>query len=292
MTVGIYSIKNKANDKIYIGQSVEIKKRKRAHFNYLKNNKHPNKYLQNSFNKYGKNNFDFEILTECKPEELDDLEVMYIKRFNSIDLKNGYNLREGGNKTTFSKETKEKMSQSWKKRFEDKEKTIQFFSDMNRTISLDVVAKIKKMLYEDIQVDEISEVTNVSADKINHIFNIQSFKHICPEYNTYLSIRGQTKRKKLIRDVMRMYVDNCTYQSIANKHGMHLRTAIRIVAANKEWFHEVQRDNVIAYRKMKLIRQVMTMNKFGKSKTYISRLLGISRSTVGEIMKENDRCDN
>ena len=62
MNSGIYKIENLINGKIYIGSSVDLLGRKNAHFSQLNRNIHGNKKLQNSFNKYGKDNFNFKIL--------------------------------------------------------------------------------------------------------------------------------------------------------------------------------------------------------------------------------------
>lgn len=66
MNSGIYIIRNLANDKVYIGKSKNIKQRKNTHFSALKLNKHNNQHLQNSYNKYGKNNFEFDVLEYCE----------------------------------------------------------------------------------------------------------------------------------------------------------------------------------------------------------------------------------
>ncbi|MHA1342378.1 MAG: GIY-YIG nuclease family protein [Promethearchaeota archaeon] len=66
---GIYQILNKINNKIYIGSAVDLKQRKNSHFNTLDKNKHWNKYLQRSYNKYGKENFKFQILLYCNKKE-------------------------------------------------------------------------------------------------------------------------------------------------------------------------------------------------------------------------------
>ena len=112
---GIYKITNKVNDKVYIGQSVDIYKRWDAHINTSndKNKKEYNYPLYSAFRKYGIENFDFEILEVCDKETLDDLEIKYIKEYNSCTLdKNGYgyNQNHGGkngyheNKITEEKE--------------------------------------------------------------------------------------------------------------------------------------------------------------------------------------------
>jgi group I intron endonuclease len=48
----IYKIRNKFNNKVYIGQTIEYRKRISRHKSALKNNKHKNAYLQNSYNFY------------------------------------------------------------------------------------------------------------------------------------------------------------------------------------------------------------------------------------------------
>lgn len=95
---GIYKITNLINNKCYIGQSTRLSIRKRGHFRDLENGKHINKHLQRSFNKYGENNFKFEILQYCIPDELDELEKFYISKYNSCDEHFGYNIESGGNK--------------------------------------------------------------------------------------------------------------------------------------------------------------------------------------------------
>lgn len=67
---GIYWIRNKQNNKIYIGSSKNIRKRFLEHKWALKNNKHLNNRLQNSFNKYGLDSFEFLIILKCHPDML------------------------------------------------------------------------------------------------------------------------------------------------------------------------------------------------------------------------------
>ena len=93
---GIYCITNQINDKKYIGQSINIKKRLSNHKYYLKKGTHINKHLQASFNKYGINNFSFEILHECEPEQLDEMEIKLIKKYDTTNDKKGYNHEYGG----------------------------------------------------------------------------------------------------------------------------------------------------------------------------------------------------
>lgn len=79
---GIYYIKNKINNKIYIGSSKNIYNRKAQHYSELRGNYHENIFLQRSWNKYGEENFEFGILEEVKNiNELYAREQFYIDKY-------------------------------------------------------------------------------------------------------------------------------------------------------------------------------------------------------------------
>lgn len=67
---GIYKIQNIINGNFYIGQSVNLGRRRTNHFYELRHSKHGNEHLQRAFNKYGEENFIFEIILYCEPDEL------------------------------------------------------------------------------------------------------------------------------------------------------------------------------------------------------------------------------
>ena len=94
---GIYKITNLVNKKMYIGQAVNIEiSRWKKHKSLLRNNRHWNKHLQASWNKYGENNFIFEIIIECHSEVLNDSEEYFISYYNTQNNKFGYNKTTGG----------------------------------------------------------------------------------------------------------------------------------------------------------------------------------------------------
>lgn len=98
MTIGIYKITNKINQKHYIGQSVNIENRWNKHKSDMYKKSYP---LYLAFNKYGIENFSFEIILECTKEELNDKEVEYIEKYDSFY--NGYNQTLGGQNPTYFK---------------------------------------------------------------------------------------------------------------------------------------------------------------------------------------------
>ena len=90
---GIYMIKNIKNNKVYIGSSIHVYKRRRSHYSKLRKNEHYNRYLQFSWNKYKEENFKFEtIQLNIKKEHLHLMERYYIRKYRSLDKKYGYNL--------------------------------------------------------------------------------------------------------------------------------------------------------------------------------------------------------
>lgn len=110
---GVYKITNVINSKIYIGSALFLHKRKNQHFHLLRINSHHSKYLQNAVNKYGINNFKFEIIEYCKKEELLNKEQYYID-----NLKPSYNIRTVAHSQLGCKHTPEtilKMKESSKK---------------------------------------------------------------------------------------------------------------------------------------------------------------------------------
>lgn len=84
MKSGIYQIKNLVNNKVYIGSTVNFELRWNLHKSRLRNNIHHSKYLQRSYNKYGKDNFVYEILFTCLRQDLIRLEQYCINNYNPL----------------------------------------------------------------------------------------------------------------------------------------------------------------------------------------------------------------
>lgn len=90
---GVYTITNIITHKIYVGSTKDSFKRRWAlHLFHLKNNRHDNRYLQNSWNKYGESAFKFEILEECDSEFCISLEQYWMNMLNSCNRNFGYNI--------------------------------------------------------------------------------------------------------------------------------------------------------------------------------------------------------
>jgi group I intron endonuclease len=95
---GIYCYYNKINGKRYIGQAVDLTRRKKDHktraFHIFYGNNEYDSAIHRAFRKYGYENFEYSILEECQIQELNEREIYWIQYYNSKDQ--GYNCDDGG----------------------------------------------------------------------------------------------------------------------------------------------------------------------------------------------------
>lgn len=102
----IYKITNLVNGKVYIGQTIQNPKRRWRLHEYSNSCR----ALKAAIDKYGKNNFQFSIISRADNiEQLNYREAYYIQLFKSLSPK-GYNLRYGGENSKLSEETKLRIS--------------------------------------------------------------------------------------------------------------------------------------------------------------------------------------
>ena len=90
----VYKITNRINGLMYVGQTCRsLTERFNDHCVYPKT-RTPSK-IQEAIKKFGRENFDIEVLEESTNDKIDDLEVYYINKLNTI-YPNGYNVWHGG----------------------------------------------------------------------------------------------------------------------------------------------------------------------------------------------------
>ena len=111
----IYKCTNLINGKVYIGQTTRsLRKRRDNHIDRARNKS--TSHFHRSMNKYGFENFKWEIIDSASSkEELDFKESLHIKLFNT--QQNGYNIADGGfTAGAHKQETKDKISKTMKGR--------------------------------------------------------------------------------------------------------------------------------------------------------------------------------
>lgn len=126
---GIYSLTNKTTGKRYIGQTVYLNGRKGDHLLNLRRNQHDNDYLQKAFNKYGEEDFIFEVL-EVVPklengtndkDKLTEREQYWMDYYKSWNRYYGYNINPSASINpmqgkTHTEEARAKISEAAKGR--------------------------------------------------------------------------------------------------------------------------------------------------------------------------------
>lgn len=93
MMIGIYKITNNKNGKVYVGQSLSIEDRWKQHKIAIRTSEkswYPLAHLESD----GIDDFSFDVLQQCKPEELDELEEYWINYYESYVK--GYNQTKDG----------------------------------------------------------------------------------------------------------------------------------------------------------------------------------------------------
>ena len=202
--IGIYKITNLINSKLYIGKSKDIENRYKKHLTQLKHNNHINKHFQNSFNKYGEDNFLYEIIEECELNLLNDKEKYWINYYDCSNPLFGYNKTKGGDgliatdeiKSKISKsllgvkhseerklnqskshiglilseETKEKQSISQTKRFQDKNEINKHRIAMSKKSVIQYDLN-NNFIQEFISIREAERITGVNSSSISRVCN-------------------------------------------------------------------------------------------------------------------------
>ncbi len=168
---GIYRINNLLDQKFYIGSTLHkegINRRLIYHLWELRNNKHGNPYLQNAYNKYGEENFEFIGLMNTEKGENFDVEQYLLDILKPYKIENGYNIISNVNKKNYIKN----KTDNNKKRKHTRKKRL-FINPNNEIIEVDNIrdfCKIKNL--------NINSFYNVSKGSSNSYFGWRLYKGI------------------------------------------------------------------------------------------------------------------
>lgn len=178
---GIYRIYNKANDKSYIGQAIDIDIRWNGHIRELREGCHHNTLLQRDWDKYGEESFEFLVLSKCNPIELNAMEKLYIDIYNCTNV--GYNIAEGNR--AVSKKYKEELLTKDKKEVKIESKAINKEQEYNvKKIDIDKQRQlIKDDIKENLDIKIINDETfTVDADFFDIYLKIREVSDMMPDY--------------------------------------------------------------------------------------------------------------
>ena len=237
--IGIYKIVNLINNKVYVGQTKEsFRRRFWLHRWELKNNKHPNKHLQNSWNKYGEDNFIYEVLEICAPDNLDEKEKYWIKEYRKINK--SYNMQDGGQpeklNSFISPETRKevgrknrermlgtKLSEETKNKMAESRKGKRIYRH-NDTLTDEQAIAVKKMLVDGYSSKDITNRLNIEYKSVNKIISNNAYSTLFVEgWDEFLAKHKENalQRKQRGKEIIRLYnEENMTVQQIAKKFGV------------------------------------------------------------------------
>ena len=222
---GIYGIINKINGKVYVGQTGERFLRRYWHHQWkLRDNSHDNTYLQNAWNKYGEDNFDYVVLEAVRDLSLlDELEIKYIDYYKKNNLsynillggggRRGFKMSDNAKKiisgknrqhmlgTKHSEETKKKMSETRSGRHINRSTDI---------LNQDIVRDIKLLLISGKTASEVSKELGIDYKLINNLIANNTWKTVVVDgWDEYRNNRKTYKRltKKDHKEIYRLHFE-------------------------------------------------------------------------------------
>lgn len=191
----IYILRNKINNKLYIGQTNNLKKRAREHKakDRLKTKK---THLYFAINKYGFNNFEMISIEEWDdPKEADESEEFWIQFFQTRNKGIGYNISEGGKVNRGFKHTEKfKINKS-------KQMKIYFQNNRphNAKLSKNIISQIRDLfLTGNISYRKLSKQFNIDKKSIVNIVKNISYidKNYTPNFDLIKNIANKNSRKR------------------------------------------------------------------------------------------------
>ncbi len=255
---GIYKIQSLIEpEKFYIGSSVNIQSRKRQHFSMLKMNKHDATYLQNYYNKYGKDCLVFHIIEECSQGVLIQREQYYID-----NLKPVFNSRKNAESNfghKFSKKAKQNMSKAQKEWRKNK--------DLSIKLTKEICNEVLKLKNAGLKNQEIALKLNISQPSVSKIIKPTSSR---------LRKLDETK----VKEIKKLISLDYSFKSIANRYGIN-ESVISNINAGRMW-KNVEFDNNISVGIEGLEKSnFLSVNNIGEIKVKLSNLTGAH----GELKK-------
>lgn len=186
--IGVYGIKNQLNGKIYIGSSVNVKKRWRNHKYNLRKGQHHAPHLQNAWNLDGENAFEFILLEELTSSDfISEREQFWMDYHMVADPQYGYNIAIFAEHPKLGwitpEEVKRKISESLKDRHHiHNDETKRLISNTMKAnqqhkgssnpaakLTEDKVKEIKSMIASGSSNAQVASVFCVSRATIAHI---------------------------------------------------------------------------------------------------------------------------
>jgi group I intron endonuclease len=215
--VGIYSFLNLTNGKRYVGSSSNLYNRLHEHLHNLRYNKSHNKHFQSAWNKYGEDNFIYNILEFCNPEDQFEREQHYI---NALTPEYNFSLQVIANfGSSQSEETRNKIAETLKAKYASGElqtykqdhnwKPVYIYNINNFTLAAECkcIADALRLLYNNSRVGFkefscIKDTYTMSLTKFKNSVELKNaiYKNVyCNKGGGYLIVEYPDKSIKYFR---------------------------------------------------------------------------------------------
>jgi len=189
---GVYKIRNKENNKVYIGStSGKFSKRLTSHIRELVENRHHSRHLQNSFNKTKNfDKFEISILEVCLPKNCIEIEQKWMDFYKSYNDMFGYNISPTAGSCIGIKKSKEERLKIFERsRKISDEKIIKMFYFRNKL----------NLSYRQISINLCITINQVSAI----LTKTSKYKYVKDKYN--LQLENKFKKEFNREDVIKIH---------------------------------------------------------------------------------------
>lgn len=271
---GIYKIQNKINNKVYIGQAIDIEDRWRNHLSSLRTNTHTNTHLQNSFNCYGENAFIFSVIEECSIDALTQQEQFWIDYYGGVNSTKNYNQRDAGSHGAHSEESKRKISESQK----GIKKAPHTISDEGRKALSKAHIGIKPSDETRIKMSTAHKgITHTDEEKKKISDGIKEYYNNNPDMRKHLA---ELKRNRSVSQETRNKISE-----ISKNRKVTEETRLKCSESLKQAYKE-------GHGKFADKQKIITIYNITMNQTNWSKCLNISRASIIQAYKKGDEFGN
>lgn len=286
---GIYKITNIINGKVYIGSSNNIYRRWNEHKNLLNKNEHHSTHFQNAWNKYGKENFIFEIIEECEENILLKREQYYMDLYSSYDNYYGYNESDIAGKPSMTQEQRDYWAKIASEKLHGEGSWCNIYSE-NQII--DLINDLKTGNYS---YSQLSKKHNISYDIVASVAGHASWKYLTDGINFPKPKKSTRENVKLneqdVKEIINLILSGECNKKISEKYNVHPKT-ISDIRNHKTWtdltdgivFQKSQKEK--AYDNKYKDKVIKLREETGLPYYKIAEILNISTSYVCELVNK------
>lgn len=238
---GVYRIVNNINYKLYIGSSIHVNRRIYTHIKALNGKYHGNTHLQNAWDKYGSENFSFEIIEiiDGSEEDIRAREQYWLDYYQSYNYEFGYNISHyatynGGYE--ISEETRKRLSESHKGKVHSEE-TKKKMSEIKQGANNPRYGKChsketKEKMRETHQGEKSINAKLTETDVIEilkMLCNYSSLLEICNKYHISESALKKIKNKKTWGYLYEKFPELYDFPELPQRHPITSRNKSGVV---------------------------------------------------------------